>query len=32
MIPPRSNTDVWIRKTDGDMHVVGPGEQPQTRW
>lgn len=32
MIPPRSNTDQWIRKTDGDMHVVGPGEQPQTRW
>lgn len=32
MIPPRSNTDTWIRKTDGDMHVVGLDEQPQTRW
>ena len=30
MIPPRSDTHKWVRKTDGDMHVVA--EQPQTRW
>jgi hypothetical protein len=30
MIPPRSDTRQWVRKTDGDMHIVP--EQPQTRW
>ena len=30
MAPPRSDTRDWVRKTDGDMHVVE--EQPQTRW
>lgn len=32
MIPPRSDNRSWVRKVDGDMHVVGPTEQPQTRW
>src|SRR6516225_1098543 len=30
MIPPRSDTRTWVRKIDGDMHVVA--EQPQMRW
>jgi hypothetical protein len=32
MIPPRSDSRKWVRKTDGDMHVVPANEQPQTRW
>ncbi len=32
MIPPRSDTRTWRRKTDGDLYVVGDEEQPQQRW
>ena len=32
MTPPRSDNRLWVRKTDGDMHVVGASEQPQRRW
>jgi hypothetical protein len=29
----RTTTDKkWIRKVDGDMHVMPPGKQPQKRW
>ncbi|MEV8440803.1 hypothetical protein AB0425_25790 [Actinosynnema sp. NPDC051121] len=32
MIPPRSDKLPWIRKLDGDMHIVDDDEQPQIRW